>query len=513
MITGLVPWKPTPRPKRTPSRRSYSGALLSRLTDDWLAPLTSANRSIEGNLITLRARARALVRNNPHARAAVRLFQDNVPGPGGMTLQAENAFANGNLRRPLNDAIEAAWRAFHADPNQWSADGRLTGADFQRLVIANWVVDGEVLIRRRRGYGNRYGYALELLDPDQLDETYNRRASEGANEIRYGIELDANDRPVAYHLLSAHPSEVTSLGQKRVRVPAADILHIYLPERPGQLRGVTAFAPVMVRLHMLDGFEEASLVAARAAAANPMVFEQNAEVYAPPEGGAVPEDVEIDIEPGSSRLLPPGITANMLSPEHPTATFTEFDTAMLRAISAGLGVAYASLSQDLTAVNYSSIRAGLLAERDMWRGLQGWFAAHLLTPIYRDWLQYAYLAGQVPLPTADVTRWQAASFEGRGWGWVDPYNDVKAAELEIGLGLNTRTALARERGRGDFADLARQLAEEQEIAAEWGISITPTKPNTQTKEPSNDDADQGDAAADDVSDRPARAGVRLVRHA
>jgi lambda family phage portal protein len=507
MIRGLVPWKPTPRPRRAASRRSYSGALLSRLTDDWVAPLVSANKAIEGNLLTLRARARSLVRNNPHAAAAVRLFQDNVTGPGGMTLQAEVAFRNGDLRRNVNDAIEAAWRAFQ-EPTQFSADGRLSGADFQRQVIGNLLVDGEVLIRRRRGFPNRYGFALEMLDPDQLDETFTRAAGEGTNEVRYGVEMDGYGRPVAYHLLESHPSDLTSRGKRRVRVDAADILHRYLPGRPGQIRGVTAFAPVLVRLHMLDGFEEAALVAARMAATNPIVFTQDKETYAAPEDGAAQEDVEIEMEPGVSRLLPPGIGAEMLSPEHPTTTFTEFDKAMLRAIAGGLGVAYTSLTQDLTDVNYSSIRAGLLAERDVWRGLQEWFACHILTPIYRDWLRHAQLANAVTLPTAEIPLWWAARFEGRGWSWVDPLNDVQAAELEIALGLNTRTALARERGR-DYEAMARQLAEEQQIAREWGITVDGLK---KTPKEAPDGSTGSGQSADDASDAAARAGrVRLVR--
>jgi len=512
VIRGLVPWKPTPRPRKaTPARRSYTGALPNRLTDDWLAPLISANKAIEGNLQTLRGRARALVRNNPHAAAAVRLFQDNVAGPTGMTLQAEVAFSNGNLRRPLNDQIESAWRTF-CEPSEWSVDGRLSSADFQRLVVANWLVDGEVLIRRRRGWRNRFGYALELLDPDQLDETYQRAPSATDNEIRYGVELDADHRPVAYHILKVHPSESSSIGRQRVRVPAADILHVYLQQRPGQIRGVPLFAPVMVRLHMLDGFEEASLVAARAAATNPIMFEQDAEVYAAPENGAAQEDVEIEMEPGVSRLLPPGIKAAMLSPEHPTTTFTEFDKAMLRAIAGGLGVAYTSLTQDLTDVNYSSIRAGLLAERDVWRGLQEWFASHLLTPIYRDWLGHAYLANQVSLPTGDVRLWTAARFEGRGWSWVDPMNDVQAAELEIALGLNTRTALSRERGR-DFEAMARQLAEEQQIAAEWGVDVEGVAVKRASKQENGNGETTGNGeSAADASNAAARAErVRLVR--
>ncbi len=48
---------------------------------------------------------------------------------------------------------------------------------------------------------------------------------------------------------------------------ADEVLHLYIQERPGQTRGVTWFASALQRLHMLDGYENAELVRARASSA------------------------------------------------------------------------------------------------------------------------------------------------------------------------------------------------------------------------------------------------------
>ena len=59
-------------------RRAYSGAMVSRLTSDWMSTQASADAEIRGNLRRLRDRSREMVRNNPYARQAKRTTQINV---------------------------------------------------------------------------------------------------------------------------------------------------------------------------------------------------------------------------------------------------------------------------------------------------------------------------------------------------------------------------------------------------------------------------------------------------
>lgn len=44
-----------------------------------------------------------------------------------------------------------------------------------------------------------------------------------------------------------------------VRVPAAQVLHIFDPLEPGQLRGVPRLSPVLKRLRSLDNYDDAVL--------------------------------------------------------------------------------------------------------------------------------------------------------------------------------------------------------------------------------------------------------------
>jgi capsid protein len=53
-----------------------------------------------------------------------------------------------------------------------------------------------------------------------------------------GIEVDSYLRPQAYHFYANHPGDTYAgnvrTNGRRLRVPADEVIHLFLPERPGQ---------------------------------------------------------------------------------------------------------------------------------------------------------------------------------------------------------------------------------------------------------------------------------------
>src|SRR5690606_20576205 len=141
------------------------------------------------------------------------------------------------------------------------------------LAAGSLPQDGESIVRMLPWRGNRFGLALQVLDPDQLDHEYNRAPGNGVAEIRMGVEIDRWGRHLAYHLWDHHPSEYTARGRERIRVPAEDVIFLGRPGRPAQTRFVPWFTPALMKLHFTHGYEEASLVAARMGAAQGGFFE------------------------------------------------------------------------------------------------------------------------------------------------------------------------------------------------------------------------------------------------
>jgi lambda family phage portal protein len=476
----------------------FGGAQVGRLTRDWIAQTLSADGAIRFDIRLLRARAQQLVRDNAFAAGFVNEFAMQVVGPSEIRLQAKVRDLRGNLAEATNDEIEKKWKRWGM-PENASADRRSSWADMQRQWFRSLATDGEIILRHLDYFENEFGYTIQQIDPDLLDETYNLGGGPNQNEIRMGVEIDRFGAPVAYWFWNRHPSDMNSrLKLARVRVDASEIIHKFIQYRPGQTRGYTAFAPVLLDLKMLDGYQQAELVATRMAAAKMgFLVQKNPELIggsAAPSARREGDDTEMETAPGIIDELPPGWEFQGFDPTHPSTAFKEFTKAVLRSIARGLGMAYTTLTGDLEAVNYSSIRAGLLSERDNYKMLAQWGAVHICRPVYLRWIKSAILTNAVRVDARLASDYDDIEWQGRGWKWVDPLNDLQAAELAIRLGLDTRHRLAGEAGL-DFEDVVDRLSEENDYADAAGVDVSGS---TQLKNPAaGDPVDGGDPNARD----------------
>ena len=468
-----------------PSRGPYAGAAYDRLLWDWIVGIMSADREVYGSLSQLRARARDLARNNSSVAGYLNDLGTQVVGAEGFEFQAQILNAQEEPWRAVNFALEDAFAEF-SEPENFTVEGVLSRPEVERLVLRTWATDGEVFIRERPGYPNRFGYALELIDADLVDETYNVAPNDDGVEIRMGVEVDRDGRRLAYHVLPRHPADInfSRVRPERIRVPASEIIHLFTPLRPGQTRGVSWFAPILFDIRMEQGYREAEVVAARMQAA---------------KGGVIinktPEAIEAYVErlrhlsedeflreirsrpvhflPGVAPELVPGQEFQQFDPTHPPTAFEAFLRALHRAQARALGVSYATYTGDLKQANFGSLRAGLLPERDFYRTLQQSMRVRLHRRAYRGWLRSALLTRSIALP-AGAPRipgaYMRVEFRGRGWPWIDPLKDIAASDLEIKLGVNSRQRVAAERGR-DYEEIVDELAEEQRYAQEAGVYV------------------------------------------
>lgn len=480
-------WPTQPSPRRTdataPRASSYhrAGADLTPMGMEWaLRTAASVNTILRADQPRLVRLARDLCRNDPHATRFLELLSDNVAGPHGVTFQSKVVLP----AQARDDGAEydaAAIRAVEAAWNEWtrrenaSVSRRSSFRDLQRQVVEGYGRDGEALVRIWEGWaGNPFGFAVQILDPDLLDFEYNTRHAPGTgNRVTMGVETNEWDQVVAFHMWRNHPDDADFRGE-RVRISADRILHIYKEGRPGQLRGLPRLASVLVEAQMLGGYREAAVTNARVGASKGGWFRPNPEVA----GAVLMDDADdeppaeaIEVEPGMFGVLPVGWDLVEWSPNFPNTSHEGFEKAMLRAIAAGLGPSYASLTGDLSDTNYSSMRKGEVQERDLYRGLQELLLEQFVLPIFPRWLRWALTMGRIPgYDIRDREYLSPHRFQPRGWMWVDPMKEMEAAEREVALGINSRTRLAAERGR-DFADLVDELARERALAADRGISV------------------------------------------
>lgn len=444
------------------SKRNYSGANIGRLFSSWQAFSQPADYEIRSNITVLRSRARELSRNNDYAKKFIEMVRKNVVGANGIKLQVRSKDLKGTLDTMANSMIEDNFAKWGKKGN-CEVSGRYSWRDVQNLFIESVATDGEMLIRIM--FDRKKGLQLQLIESDMLDERFN----DLSRQISMGIEYDDNGRAIAYHVFKYHPASLTAttLGNRRERIPAEEIIHGYIPSRSSQGRGITWLRTAMARLKMLEGYEEAELTAARVAAAK-MGF------YTSPAGESYHGDDEAngtpisDAEPGVFEVLPEGWGFQTFDPSHPTTAYGEFIKSTLRGIASGLGVSYNYLSGDLEGVSYSSIRAGVLDERDTWRDIQAWMIETLCDKVYEKWLEYALLTKNLPLPMEKYEKFNAATWQPRGWAWVDPQKDMQASIMAINAGLKTASSVAAESGE-DIEDIYIQLAQEAAMREKLGI--------------------------------------------
>jgi len=453
-------------------RGVFDGAGVHRLLLDWIAQTRSADEEVRGDIRILRARARELGRNNSYVKRYFRLLVTNVIGPMGIKLQAQ-VWAGDQPDTKTNAAIEAAWNAWASSPV--TVDGRLTLRRFEKLVIKTVACDGETFVRLWRGFeGNAHGLALQAIDADLIDETFNRPRRGTQNEIRMGVEIDAIGRPVGYWVWNAVG---TDLVRERYFVPAGEMLHLYDPDRVNQTRGVTWVHSVMVPAHMLNAYEESEAVAARIGASKMGLFEKRADSLAG-DLAASSRPATMEANPGTFEIVPDGYEFKAWEPDHPTAQFPAFIKQMLRKIASGFSVFYNVLANDAEGVSYSTMRSFALVERDDWRSIQQDFIDMWRRPLYAAWLGMALLTGSLTLPTRDPSRYLAVRHRPRGWQWIDPEKEARAAMVSIQNGLGTRTGFLAEKGE-DIEDVFAELAREQALAEEYGINVSGEVPTAQ----------------------------------
>lgn len=449
--------------RRASNMTSYRGAEVSRLFWDWVVAPTKADDEIRNDMARLRARGRELGRNNAIAKYYLDLVASNMVGPDGMRLRALVRDSAGELRGPVNKTIENAWADFWADP--W-LDGRTTGLLGEYVMAKQLAMDGELFVRIVPGIG-KHGLKIMMVDPDLVDHTYHGITLPNGNELRLGVEVDKTGRPVAYHLWKDYPT--AGYGVSRERVPAAQIIHLFDPQRANQTRGVTWFAPVMVALRMTEGLYEAILILNRVAASKMGFFvHKNPEDFNP---DAFKNMQPVDASPGTAMALPPGVEFQGWDTGQPGDNFESFNKVLERYIASGLRVSYVSLFGNVSDTTYSGGRTGVIQERDNWRMLHRLYKDGFRRPLHNLWLEHATLSGELRLPSYQWQQFTAAEFRARTWPWVDPLKDLRAAEIAIKNGLGCRTDYADERGM-DVNELFEKLGKERELAAKYGIDIT-----------------------------------------
>ena len=454
-------------------RARLEGAMAKRRLRGWNPPLENINALVASGGPRLLARSRELVVTNGYAANACEAFAANLVGDG---IKPSSLITDAALR----DQVQKLWLAW---TDEADADGLTDIYGLQAMVAREMFVAGECFVRlrpRRAEDGLLVPLQLQLLQSEMLPFEKTETAPNG-NRIRCGIEFDLIGRRVAYHFRRRHPGDSTDQRvalPDTVRVSAEEVLHIYRPIDAGQIRGLPHIAPAMVRLFLLDQYDDAELDRKKTAAMfagfitktapeDPMMGEGEADL----DGAAL-----ASLEPGTMQVLLPGEDVKFSSPADVGGGYEAFQYRTLLAVSASLGLPYHLVTGDVRQANYSSLRAELVEFRRRIGQLQHGVLAHqFCRPIWRRWLDTAVLSGALETDpaTARPVQWIPPR-----WDWVDPLKDIQAQVLAMDAGLTSRRKVVEATGY-DIEEVDRENASDAKRAADFGLTYRASPGETQ----------------------------------
>jgi len=454
-------------------RARLEGAMAKRRLRGWNPPLENINALVASGGPRLLARSRELVVTNGYAANACEAFAANLVGDG---IKPSSLITDAALR----DRVQKLWLAW---TDEADADGLTDFYGLQAMVAREMFVAGECFVRlrpRRAEDGLLVPLQLQLLQSEMLPFEKTEMDPNG-NRIRCGIEFDLIGQRVAYHFRRRHPGDSTDQRvavPDTVRVPAEEVLHIYRPIDAGQIRGLPHVAPAMVRLFLLDQYDDAELDRKKTAAMfagfitktapeDPMMGEGAADL----DGAAI-----ASLEPGTMQVLLPGEDVKFSSPADVGGGYEAFQYRTLLAVSASLGLPYHLVTGDVRQANYSSLRAELVEFRRRIGQLQHGIMAHqLCRPIWRRWLETAVLSGALD---ADPVTARPVQWIPPRWDWVDPLKDIQAQVLAMEAGLTSRRKVVEGTGY-DIEEVDRENASDAKRAADLGLTYRASPGETQ----------------------------------
>ncbi len=435
-------------------RRYYEGGKTSRLRE-FSSKAAGPNTITRAQGQTLLDRHRDMVRNDPHFARGVTVLVNNIVGSG-ITATAIVPQLEGQDADPKD--VERARRANAI----WAAHGRRGVCDIEgqhtrnaliALAVRCSIESGEVIVRRVVDLdAGVVPYRYEVMEPDLLDRRKDQRLDNGGRIIQ-GVEFNKKGRRVAYWILPEHPGESAAFfvnNGPSVRVPATDIIHLFVPLRPKQVRGIPRFAPVLATKRDFADYETNELIRKKGEAAvtafviPPEGFE--GETNEDETGGIAPSVIDADgrqvedMQPGLIVRLRRGKEVRFNTPMIPGG-YPENKRTWLQNFAVGMGLSYEQLSGDLSQANYSSLRAGLL---EFWRGVEvdQWnFVIPVLCDRLWEWdMEGAYLTGALDVQYVPV-EWSAPKKQS-----VDPSKDSLADYLDVRAGFVPWDDKVAERG-------------------------------------------------------------------
>lgn len=369
--------------------------------------------------------------------------------------------------------LKEEWDEYTQDPERCDIQGEF---DFNTL---SWIA--------MRSMNTRGDIASIPLQDEriQLVENYRLRSPTSTKKrIVFGVEMDSDRRPVAYHFTKDDIDVFRSLkSNETARFPVRDeqgnkqvFLH-KVPKRISLTRGVTLYSPVMHAFGMHDDIQFAKMIQQQMVSCITFVrqrelgfdldgdeavyWDHRSEPDPCREGQMRPVK---DLAPASWYTTWPGEDLRVLGSNVPNPTFFDHAKQMQQLIGLNFGLPLILFLMDASETNFSGWRGAVDQAKIGFKEFQrnwsrSWYSPHYLLKL-RAW-------SDSPIQRRSIARIfrriGPAVFKHRWihpvWEYIEPLKDIQADTLELRAGLNSPRRVQERRSR-DWEVVHREIVED-----------------------------------------------------
>ncbi|MDE1465305.1 phage portal protein [Spartinivicinus poritis] len=426
-------------------RTPYESATQSFRSIGWHSPSLGPNATLSSSLYTLRNRTRAAYRNSNLMRGAINKNTANEVGTGF------------TLRSLCNDEHfrQEANKLWKLSADEMDPGGILNFAGLQALMVRNRRLSGEVFIRLRRRKttsGLAVPMQIDVLEADCIPIEKHEDLKNG-NKIRNGIEFRGPHR-VAYWVYKEHPEDGECRQDELVRIPARDMIHHYLPIRPGQIRGEPEAATALLKDHTFKEYDDSELVRKKERSAyTGFLYRESHD----DEEYGLPGDYSDDEPTGEAVRIRTGYMLRgalnekleLFDGDNTGQGYADFMRWQSLQLSSGLSIPYPLLTGDWSGLNDRLVRAMLNEYRREIEMCQDHLMAfQVCRQVWQWWMDTAILTGKLSAPkySQDKAFYQALDVCPDAWKYLHPVQDVQARQQAISSNLSNIDSEASELG-------------------------------------------------------------------
>ncbi len=407
----------------------------------------------------LRERARYEVANNSYAKGIVLTIANDTVGTGPrLQMLTENSEANHAIEQAFADWAQAVNLAEKLRAMRMA---KTTDGEVFSVLTANHQIDSPIKLDVR------------LVEADRIASPMLTKNIFSENGID-GVNFDGWGNPASYNILRYHPGDLGAWRNEYDMLNAADVIHYFRSDRPGQHRGVPEITPALPLFAQLRRYTLAVLGAAETAADFAAVLYTDS----PANGEAAsiePLDI-VALEKRMATTLPDGWKLGQLKAEQPCTSYAEFKREILNEIARCLNLPYNIAACNSSGYNYASGRLDHQTYYKSIRVEQAHLCGIVLNRIFQAWCNEAMLTSELAVLRTVSSVPHQWFFDGTEH--VDPAKEANAQSTRIKSLTTTRAAEFARQGK-DWETELRQIAKEKRLMDKLGLTQEQASPATQ----------------------------------